>query len=101
MLLPLLAFAALNTGGDLLVACTQDPAGKTACSAMVLGVANGAMLAQAETGQKALCPHIGQSPRDLVAAVIRYLEAHPEDRSRPAFLLTYRALKDAMPCTAP
>jgi len=97
-LLPLLAAAAINNGADLLAACTAPEAERAACSAMVLGVANGAMLAATDAHQKVMCARIGIRPGDLVEAVRKYLDAHPELRSKPAPLLTYRALKEALPC---
>jgi len=65
---------------------------------MVLGVANGAMLAAQDTRQKILCPPIGVRPDGLIVAVRKYLEAHPETRSKPVPILTYQALKEALPC---
>jgi hypothetical protein len=98
MLLPLLALAAINTGDDLLAACTAPEAERAACSAMVLGVANGAMLAATDAHQKVLCVGPRIRPRDLVEGVRKYLDAHPELRSKPAALLTYQALKEMLPC---
>jgi hypothetical protein len=99
LLLPFLAAAAaINTGDDLLTACTAPAAERAACTAMVLGVANGAMLAAADAHQKVLCVVPRIRPADLVEAVRKYLDAHPELRSKPAPLLTYRALKEALPC---
>lgn len=98
MLLPILAAATMiGTGDDLLAACVSDE-GRRACAAMVLGVANGAMMAQQEAHQKVLCLRIGLRPDDLIVAVRKYLDAHPELRSKPAPILTYRALKEALPC---
>jgi hypothetical protein len=97
-LLPLLAMAAINTGDDLLAACTAPEAERTACSAMVMGVANGAMLAATDAHQKVLCGRPGIRAAELVEAVRKYLDAHPEQRSKPAALLTYRALKEVLPC---
>ena len=65
---------------------------------MVMGVANGAMLAQKDAHQTVLCARIGIRPDDLILAVRKYLDAHPETRSRPAPILTYQALKEALPC---
>ena len=99
-MIPLLILAAATrsgTGDDLLAACTTDE-GRRACAAMVLGVANGAMLAAQDAHQKLLCPSIGLRPDDLIIAVRKYLDAHPETRSKPAPVLTYRALKEALPC---
>lgn len=98
MLLPFLAMAALNTGDDLLAACTAPEAERTACSAMVIGVAYGAIFAGGDAHQKVLCVRPGMRPADLIEMVRKYLDAHPETRSKPAPLLTYRALKDALPC---
>lgn len=98
MLLPILASVALGTGGDLLAACTAPETDRALCSAMVMGVANGAMLAGQEAHQQILCPRIGMRPADLVEAVRKYIDAHPEDRSKPAAVLTFRALKEALPC---
>jgi len=98
ILLSFLAAASLiGTGDDLLMACTSED-GRRACAAMVLGVANGAMLAAQDAHQKVLCPPIGVRPDALILAVRKYLDAHPESRSKPAPILTYRALKDALPC---
>ncbi len=98
ILLPLLATAAtIGTGDDLLAACTANE-GRASCVAMVMGVANGAMLAAQDAHQKVICPPIGLSPDGLVLAVRKYLDAHPEARSRPAPILTYRALKELLPC---
>jgi len=98
ILLSILATATvIGTGDDLLAACTADE-GRRACVAMVLGVANGAMLAAQDAHQKVLCPPIGLRPDDLIVAVRKYLDAHPETRSKPAPILTYRALKEALPC---
>ena len=96
--LAFLAMAALNTGDDLLAACTMQGQDKLACSAMVLGVANGAMLAANDAHQKVLCVRIGLRPGDLIETVRKYLDAHPELRSKPAAILTYQALKEALPC---
>jgi hypothetical protein len=98
LVLPILAVAAaIGTGDDLLAACTVDER-RPACAAMIMGVANGAMLAAADAHQKVLCPRIGIRSGDLVEAVRKYLDAHPELRSKPAPLLTYRALKEILPC---
>jgi hypothetical protein len=98
ILLPVLAAASLiNTGDDLLAACTADE-GRKACVAMVMGVANGAVLAQKDAHQAVLCPRFGIKPDDLVQAVRKYLDAHPETRSKPAPALTYQALKEVLPC---
>jgi hypothetical protein len=98
ILLPFIATASvIATGDDLLAACTASE-GQRACAAMVLGVANGAMLAAQDTHQKVLCPPIGVRPDALVLAVRKYLDAHPETRSKPAPILVYQALKAALPC---
>lgn len=98
ILMPVLAAAAMiGSGTDLLSACTADE-GQRACAAMVLGVANGAMLAAQDAHQKVICPRIGLRPEDLIVAVRKYLDAHPETRSRPAPLIVYQALKEALPC---
>lgn len=98
IVLPVLAaMAATGSGDDLLASCITE-AGQRACAAMVLGVANGAMLAAQEAHQKVLCPRVGLRPEDLVVAVRKYLDAHPETRSKPAPVLVYRALKEALPC---
>jgi hypothetical protein len=96
--LPILAVAAINTGDDLLAACIAPEAARVACSAMVTGVAYGAIFAADEAHQKALCVRPGIRPADLVEGVRKYLDAHPELRSKPAPLLTYRALKEMLPC---
>ena len=93
-----LAMAALNTGDDLLAACVAQGAERVACSAMVLGVANGAMFAATDAHQKVLCVGPRIRPRDLVEGVRKYLDAHPELRSKPAALLTYQALKEMLLC---
>ena len=69
-----------------------------ACTAMVMGVANGAMLASQDVHQKILCILPGLTPQMLTEAVRKYLDAHPETRSKSASLLTYRALREALPC---
>ena len=98
ILLPFLAVSSvIGSGNDLLAVCVADD-GQRACAAMVLGVANGAMLAQDDAHQKVICTRIGIRPEDLITAVRKYLDAHPETRSRPAPLLVYRALKEALPC---
>lgn len=96
--LSLLAAATLATGDDLLAACVAPESQRTACSAMVIGVANGAMLASQDLHQPLLCLRIGLRPGDLIETVRKYLDAHPEDRSKPAPLLTYRALKEQLSC---
>lgn len=98
LFLPFLAAVAINTGDDLLAACVGDGPNKIACIAMVTGVANGAMLASQDAHQKVLCFVPGLTPQMLTEAVRKYLDAHPETRSKPAPLLTYRALKEALPC---
>ena len=65
---------------------------------MIMGVADGAMLAAADAHQKVLCARIGIRPADLIEAVRKYLDAHPELRSKPASLVNYRALRDALRC---
>jgi hypothetical protein len=97
-LLPLLALAAINTGDDLLAVCTAPERERVACSAMVTGVAYGAIFGAGEAHQKVLCVHPGIRPADLTEAVRKYLDAHPELRSKPAPLLVYRALKEILPC---
>ena len=98
ILLPILAASSvIGSGNDLLAACVADD-GQRACAAMVLGVVNGAMLAQDDAHQKVICPRIGLRPEDLIVAVRKYLDAHPETRSKPAPLLVYRAIKEALPC---
>jgi hypothetical protein len=98
LFLPFLAAAALNTGDDLLAACVGDGPNKVACTAMVMGVANGALLASQDAHQTVLCLVPGLTPQMLTEAVRKYLDAHPETRSKPAPFLTYRALKEALPC---
>ena len=98
LIVALLASAAINTGDDLLAACVGDGPNKIACTAMVMGVANGAILASQDAHQKALCILPGLTPQMLTEAVRKYLDAHPETRSKPAPWLTYRALKEALPC---
>ena len=98
ILLPIAAASAvIGSGNDLLAACVADE-GQRICAAMVLGVANGAMLAAQDAHQKVMCPPIGLRPEDMIVAVRKYLDAHPETRSKPAPLLVYRALKEALPC---
>ena len=98
ILLPIAAASAvIGSGNDLLAACVADE-GQRACAAMILGVANGAMLAAQDAHQKVICPRVGLRPEDLIVAVRKYLDAHPETRSKPAPLLVYRALKEALPC---
>lgn len=98
ILLPILAAGAvIGSGNDLLAACVTDE-GRRACAAMVLGVANGAMLAAQDAHQKVICPPVGLHPDDLIVAVRKSLDAHPETRSKPAPLLVYQALKAALPC---
>ena len=98
ILLPIAAASAvIGSGNDLLAACVADE-GQRACAAMILGVANGAMLAAQDAHQKVICPRVGLRPDDLIVAVRKYLDAHPETRSKPAPLLVYRALKEALPC---
>lgn len=98
LILPLLALATINTGDDLLAACTAPEPGRAACSAMVTGVAYGALLAASDAHQKLLCFRPDVRLPNLIEAVRKYLDAHPELRSKPAPLLTYRALKEALPC---
>ena len=96
ILLPIAAASAvIGSGNDLLAACVADE-GQRACAAMILGVANGAMLAAQDAHQKVICPRVGLRPEDLIVAVRKYLDAHPETRSKPAPLLVYRALKEAL-----
>jgi len=98
ILLPIAAASAvIGSGNDLLAACVADE-GQRACAAMILGVANGATLAAQDAHQKVICPRVGLRPEDLIVAVRKYLDAHPETRSKPAPLLVYRALKEALPC---
>ena len=98
IVLPVLAATAvIGSGNDLLAACAADE-GQRLCAAMVLGVANGAMLAQDDAHQKVICTRVGVRPEDLIIAVRKYLDAHPETRSKPAPLLVYRALREALPC---
>lgn len=98
ILLPILAATTIIGSGDDLLANCMAEEGQKACAAMVLGVANGAMLAAQDAHQKVICPRIGLRPEDLIIAVRKYLDAHPETRSKPAPILTYRALKEALPC---
>ena len=74
MLLPLLALAAINTGDDLLTACTMPEKERIACSAMVTGVAYGAIIGAADAHQKVLCVRPGIRPADLIEAVRKYLD---------------------------
>lgn len=97
-LLPLLALTAINTGDDLLAVCTAPERERVACSAMVTGVAYGAIIGAADAHQKVLCVRPGIRPADLIEAVRKYLDAHPELRSKPAPLLVYHALKEVLPC---
>jgi len=94
----LLAVTAINTGDDLLAACVGQGRDKLACTATVMGVADGVALAGADAHQKLLCVRAHLRPSDLVEAVRKYLDAHPETRSKSATALTYRALKEALPC---
>ena len=99
ILLPFIAAAGMiATGDDLLATCTADE-GRKACAALVLGVANGAMLAAQDAHQKVLCPPVGVRSDALILTVRKYLDAHPETRSKPAPVLAYQALKAALPCS--
>ncbi len=98
LLLPLFAVTALNTGDDLLAACIAQGPEHMACSAMVMGVAEGAALAAADAHQKLLCVPPRTRPADLIEAVRKYLDAHPEERSKYAPALTYQALRETLPC---
>jgi hypothetical protein len=97
LFLPVFAAAALNTGDDLLAACVGDGPNKIACMAMVIGVANGAMLASQDTYQKILCfARIYTANADRGGSQISRRAS--ETRSKPAPLLAYRALKERLPC---
>jgi hypothetical protein len=98
---------ARRPAAELLAACRAVPAGghdATRCLAFVEGFLWGHGWAAWRTSRDMyFCPPGDEgavSARDLVPAVVAYLEAHREKLAQPAHLMLFSALSSAYPCSA-
>lgn len=99
---------ARRPAAELLAACVAVPTGgseATRCLAFVEGFLWGhGWAAWRESRDMYFCPPGEEgavSPRDMIPAIVAYLEAHREKLDQPAHLMLFSALSSAYPCSAP
>lgn len=97
---------ARRPAAELLAACNAVPAGgpeATRCLAFVEGFLWGhGWAAWRASRDMYFCPPGEEgavAARDLIPAVVGYLEAHPEKLDQPAHLMLFSALSAAFPCS--
>ena len=69
------------------------------CNGIIVGVSDGASSTAPEAGT-GFCQPVKTTRGMLQSLVVKWLEAHPADRSRPAAELITRAFIEAFPCGA-
>jgi hypothetical protein len=99
---------ARRPAAELLAACEAVPTGgpeATRCLAFVEGFLWGHGWAAWRTSRDMyFCPPGEEgvaAPRDMIPAIVAYLEAHRDKLDQPAHLMLFSALSSAYPCTAP
>jgi hypothetical protein len=107
LLLPYPALAdQFETGQDLYALCKQaaDPAKRTdltfgLCMGYIDGYISGYRFKKEITGSPPICDNIEtRSRRQVLNAVVAYLESHPESQQELKSIAMYRALLDKMTC---
>ncbi len=108
MLLPAAAVAAdaFETGKDLYALCKQaaDPAKRNdlafgLCMGYLDGYISGYRFKREVPNSPPICDDIEKrSRRQVLAAVVAYLEGHPESHGELKSIAMYRALLDKMTC---
>ena len=91
------------TGQKLHELCgARDQTKRFSCGYYVMGAIdtqlNNAELFGENERRTKLCPPADKTPEELVALVRAYLEQHPDERSKPAFVLTWDALRTEFAC---
>ena len=95
-----------ETGQDLYALCKQaaDPAKRSdlafgLCMGYIDGYISGYRFKKEVPNSPAICDDIEKrSRRQVLAAVVAYLEAHPEIQTELKSIAMYRALLDKMTC---
>ncbi len=91
------ATGAFMDGDKLLAKCNEDPGeGLAVCVGYVAGIAD-VLLTDSVRGRRA-CMSLSVMTEQMVDAVRRWLEAHPDDRRYAANGLVAEALSAAFPC---
>ena len=110
LLVFLLSYPALadqfETGQDLYALCKQaaDPARRTdltfgLCMGYIDGYISGYRFKKEINGSPPICDDIEtRSRRQVLSAVVAYLESHPESQRELKSIAMYRALLDKMTC---
>ena len=99
------ATAATNTtffidGDELLGYChSRNQIQVGMCNGIIVGVSDGATSSAVDAGT-GFCQPVTTTRGMLQSLVVKWLEAHPADRSRPAAELITRAFIEAFPCRA-
>ncbi len=77
-----------------------DVADRRACEIYVCGLSDGMATALMINHKRPyrICLRHGMTCGPVSEVVVKYLEAHPADRARPASELAGEALRDAFPC---
>jgi len=95
-----------ETGQDLYAVCKQaaDPAKRSdlafgLCMGYIDGYISGYRFKKEVPNSPPICDNIEQrSRRQVLGAVVAYLEAHPESQQELKSIAMYRALLDKMTC---
>jgi hypothetical protein len=99
------AMAATNTtffvdGDELLRYCRSTrELQRGLCNGIIVGVSDGATSSAPDAGT-GFCQPVKTTRGMLQTLVVKWLEAHPNDRSRPAAELITRAFIEVFPCQA-
>jgi hypothetical protein len=99
------ALAATNTtffvdGDELLRYCHSGKEIQRAlCNGIIVGVSDGATSNAPDAGT-GFCQPVKTTRGMLQSLVVKWLESHPADRSRPAAELITRAFAEAFPCAS-
>jgi hypothetical protein len=97
------AYAAANDtyfvdGNELLRYCrTRDQTQAGLCGGFIIGVSDGTTANAGDAGTS-FCEPVKATRGLLRDIVVKWLDAHPDDRARPAAESVTRALKEAFPC---
>jgi len=100
--------APFETGQDLHALCTQaaDPAKRSdlafgLCMGYIDGYISGYRFKKEVPNSPPICDDIEQrSRRQVLKAIVEYLEEHPESRKELKSIAMYHALQDKMTCKA-
>lgn len=88
-------FGHFVSGNELLLKCREEV---TFCYGFVEGVFDTADEAQRLLPTRTFCPRPEVKAGQTVDIVVKYLEAHPENRDFPGTILVGDALVEAFPC---